>query len=235
MPTAVFDSLTTVSLNQAITSLVLFHYAQCFLLYSAHVLYTNTLPSLGSLSLCPLLSLTVYPLCVSISHYTAFDSLSLFPVLFSKFCPLCLYITLYRLLVLCHYVHCCLRQSANCVCLYHIIPPLILCHYAQCYLQNSVHCVSTSHCTVSWFSVTMSTALYDSLPTVCIYITLYVLRFSVTMPNVIFNILSTVSLHHTVPSLGSLSQCPLLSTTVCPLCVSTSHCTSFGSLSLCPM
>jgi len=176
----------------------------------------HTVPSLGSLSLCPLLSSTICKLCVSISHYTAFDSLSLCPVLSSKFCPLCLYITLYRLLVLCHYVHCSLRQSAHCVYLHHTVRPSVLCHYAQCNLQYSVHCLSTSHCTVSWFSVTMSTALYDSLPTVCIYITLHVLRFSVTMPNVIFNILSTVSLHHTVPSLGS---------TVCSLSVITSQCT----------
>jgi hypothetical protein len=33
------------------------------------------------------------------------------------------------------------------------------------------------------------------------------------------------SVHHTVPSVGSVSLCPLLSSTVCPVSISTSHCT----------
>jgi len=83
--------------------------------------------------------------------------------------------------------------------------------------------VSTSHCT-SVGSVTMYTAAIYSLSTLCQYVTLYrllVLRHYVHC-FLIWSI-HRLSLPHTVPSVGSVSLCPLLSYMVYPLSVITSH------------
>ena len=106
------------------------------------------------------------------------------------------------LLVLCHYVHLCILQSAT-VCLPDTLPSLVLCQYAHYYLQHTAHsrCAShwnsvcfvslcpvlsstvcplsviTSHCTVCWFCVAMSTVVFYSLSTVCQYLALYRLLF----------------------------------------------------------
>jgi hypothetical protein len=71
-----------------------------------------------------------------------------------------------------------------------------------CPLLNSTVCplsVSVSNSTVTWFFITMSTAV------------LY--------------ILSTVSVPHTILSVGSFSLCNPLSSAFCPLSVVTSHST----------
>jgi len=109
----------------------------------------------------------------------------------------CQYLTLYRLLVLCQYVQCCLLKAVHYLSVTHIVPSvgfvsicllskvcqdftlyrlLVLCQYVQCCFLQSVRCVSVPH---------------------------------------------------TVPSVGSVSLCPLLSSTVCPKLVRTSHCTLF--------
>jgi hypothetical protein len=165
-----------------------------------------------SLSLYLLLFFTVYPLSVSTSHSTA----------------------------LCHYVHCCLLQSVPCLSGPHTLlfcvtmstavfynPSLVcqyptlyysvslylplsstvcplsvstsLCtvvgHYIYCCLLQSAHCLSVSHSVL--VCVTISTDVFYSLSTVCIYLTLCT----------------------------SLSLYLLLSSTVSPLSVSTSHST----------
>jgi len=198
-------------------------------LQSVHCLSVpHTVPSVGSVSICPLLHSTFCPRSVSTSHRTVFGSVSLCPLLSSTVCPLsvstshctvcwfcvnmstaafyilstvCQYLTPYRLMVLYQYVHCCVST----VC------PLS---------------VSTSHCTVGWFYVTMSTAVFYSLSTVCQYHTLYSLLFLCHYVRCcLLQSVHCLSEPHTVLTVGSVSPCPLLPSTVCPLSVSTSHCT----------
>ena len=91
--------------------------------------------------LCPQLSITVSPLSVSTSLLTVSSfSVTLFTARFYKLSSV--YLTLYRLLFLCHDVHCCLLLS--------------------------VHPLSTSHCTVCCFCVMMSTAVSYFLFTHCL-------------------------------------------------------------------
>jgi hypothetical protein len=71
----------------------------------------------------------------------------------------------------------------------------VLCHYVHCCLLQSVHCLSVPH--IVLFCVIMYTAVFYSLSTVCQYLTLHC----------------------------SVSLCSLLPSRVCPLPVSTSHCT----------
>jgi hypothetical protein len=81
------------------------------------------------------------------------------------------------------------------------------------------------HFTISWFSVTLSTAVFYSLSSICQYLTLYI--FLVLCHYVhccLLQFVHCLSVPHTVPSVGSVSLCPLLASTVCPLSVSTSHC-----------
>ena len=144
------------------------HYVHCCLLQCVHSFFTtshctlcwfcvnmstaafyslsvpNTVPSVGSVSLSPLLPSTV-----------------------------CQYLTQYRLLVLCHYINCCLLQSVQCLSVHHTEPSVG--SVSLCPLLPSTVCpqsVSTSHSTVCWFCVTISTAAFYSLSNVCRYITL---------------------------------------------------------------
>jgi hypothetical protein len=174
-------------------------------------------------------------------------------VVFYSLSTVCQYLTMYRLLVLCHYDHCCLLQSVHCLSVPHTVPSVG--SVSLCPLLSSAVCplsVSTSHCTVCWFCVTMSTAVFYSLSTVCQYLTLYHLLVLCHYDHCCLLQLSTVchyltlyhllvlchydhcrllqsvhclSVPHTVPSVGSVSLCPLLSSTVCRLSVSTSHST----------
>jgi len=144
---------------------------------------------------------------------------------FHSLSTVCQYLTLYRLLVLCHYVHCCLLQSVHCLSVPHTLQSVG--SVSLCPLLSSTVCplsVSTSHCTVCWFRVTMSTAVFYSLSTVCQYLTLY--RLWVLCHYVHCGLLQPVhclSVPHTVLSVRSVSVCPLRSPTVCPLHVSNSH------------
>ena len=175
MSTAVFYSLSTLCQYLKLYGLMIMcHYVHCCLLQSVQRLSVpQNKPSVGSVSLYPLLSSKVFPLSVSTSHYTVCwfcvtKSTAVFYNLYAVF----QYLTLYRLLVLCHYFYCCLPQFVHCLS----VPPLyrlmVLCHYVHCYLLQTVHCLSVTH---------------------------------------------------TVPSVGSVSHCPLLPSTFCPLSLSTSH------------
>ena len=151
----------------------------------------------------------------------------------------CQYLTLYLSLVLCHYVHCYLLQSVHCLSVPHTVQSVhclsvphnvpSVSSVSLCPLLSSTVCplsVSNSHCTVCWFCVTMSSAVFYSLPTVYKYLILY--RLLVLCHYVHCCLLDSVhclSVAHTVPSVSSVSLCPLLSSLVCPLSVSTSHCT----------
>ena len=140
-------------------------------------------------------------------------------------CTACQYLTLYSLLVLCHYVHCFLLQSVHGLSVPHIGPSLgsvPLCPLLH--FTVSPMSVSTSHCTVCWFCVTMSNASFYSLSTVCQYLTFY--RLLVQCRCVHYFLLQSdhgLSVPHTVPSLGSVSLCPLLLFTVSRMSFSTSH------------
>ena len=131
--------------------LFLCHYVQCCLLQSFHCLSAPVIvPSVGSVSLSPLLPSTARPVCQ--------------------------YLTLYRLLVLCHYVHGCFLLSVHCLSVPHILPSIG--SVSLCPLLTSTVCplfVSISHGTVCSSCVSMSNATFYSVFTVCQYLSLYLL------------------------------------------------------------
>jgi len=142
--------------------------------------------------------------------------MSLCPLLSSKVSPLTRYNTVYRLLVLYHRVHCCHLQSVHCLSVPHTLPSV--CSVSLCPLLSSTVCplsVSTSHPTVCLFCATMPTAVFYSLSTVCQYLTPY--RLFVLCHYAHCCLLQSVhclSVPHTVPSVVSVSLCPLLFSTV---------------------
>ena len=108
------------------------------------------------------------------------------------------YLTLYRLLVRCHYLYCCILQSVRCLSVPHNV--LSFGSVSLCLLMSCTVCsmsVSTSQCTVCFV--------------LCHYVH-YCLLESV----------QCLSVRHNLPSVGSVSLCPLLPSTVCPWSVSTS-------------
>jgi len=136
------------------------HYVHCCLLQPVRCLSVPyTLPSVGSVSLCPLLSSTVSPLSVSTLHSTVcWFCITASTAVFYSLSIVCQYITLYRLLVLCHYVYCCLLQPVHCLSVPHTV--LSVGSVSLCRLLSSTVCplsVSTSHSTAFWFCITMST------------------------------------------------------------------------------
>jgi len=137
------------------------------------------------------------------------------------------YVTLYRLLILCHCVHCCLLHSANCLSVPHTVPSVD--SVSVCPLLPSTVCPrspSSSHCTVCWFCVTVFTAVFYILPTVCQYVTLYRLLILYQYDHCcLLQSVHCLPVPHTVPSVDSVSLCSLLSSTFCQLSVSTSLCT----------
>ena len=215
-------------------------------------LCAHTVMTLYSVSLCPLLYSSVCPLSVNISHCTLSCFLSLCPLHYFTFCPLPLHtshraicwfcvtmsnVFFYILPTVCHYrnvislysvslslllysrfcpsvyqyltstgslfnvtnVHCCLVPSFHCLSVPHTVPfvgsvSLFHCFFSRVCLPS----VSTSHCTVSL-------VLFH-------YVNCFLLLSFHGM-----------SVPHTVPSVGSVSLCPLLSSYVCPLSVSCQH------------
>jgi hypothetical protein len=183
-------------------------------------------PSLSFVSLCPLLSSGVCPLTVSICHSTVcLFCVTMSTVVFYSLSSLCQYISHYRLLFLCHYVHCCILQSVYFLPVTHtelsvvLLPLLALLSSKLCPLS-----VSTSHCTVFRFRVIMSTTVFYILSTVCQYLTLH--RLLVLCRYVHCCLLQSthcLSVPHIVPSVSSVSLCLLLTTTNGPLSVSISQ------------
>jgi len=110
------------------------------------------------MSLCPLLPSTICLLSVSTAHCTLCSFFVTMPtVIFFILSTACQYITLYRILVLCHYVHCCLLESST-VCRYvTLYNLLVMCLSVHCcvpqsflcpsvpHTQQSVHCLSVPH------------------------------------------------------------------------------------------
>jgi len=101
---------------------------------------------------------------------------------FYSLSTVCQYLTLYCLLVLSHYVHCCLLQSVHCLSVPHTVQSVG--SVSLCSLLSSTVCplsLSTSYCNVCLFCVTMSTAAFYSLPTVCQYLTLHLMSFAILL------------------------------------------------------
>jgi hypothetical protein len=162
---------------------------------------------------------SVQCLCSTVTWFCVTVWTALFYSLFN----VCQYLTKYSLLVLCQCVHCFLLKSVSnlhstvccfcvtmstatfyslsTVCQYHTLYPLLVpCHHVHRYLLHSVHWLSVRH-----------TVPYVGSVSLC--------------PLLSSRVLHWLSVRHTLPSLGSVSLCPLLCSTVCPLPVSTSHCT----------
>jgi len=151
----------------------------------------------------------------------------MFTAVFYSLSNVCQYLTLYSLLVLCHYVHCCLLQSVQCLSVTHTVQSVG--SVSLCPLESSTvfpKSVSTSHCTVSLFCETTSTAVFYNLSKVCQYHTIYsLLGMGHYVHCCLLQSVHGLSVPHTVQYVASVSLCPLLSSRVFPLSVSTSHCT----------
>jgi hypothetical protein len=170
---------------------------------------------------------TVCPLSVSTSHCTVFWlNVTVSTFVFYILSTVCLYLTLYRLLVLCHYVHCYLLHSAHCLSIPHTKASVG--SVSLCLLLSSTLCplsVSTPHFSVCWFCLTMFIAVFYGLSNVFQYLTLYHLFVFCHYVHCCFvQSAHCLSILHTVPSVGSVSLCPLLFSTVCPLSVNTTLC-----------
>jgi len=118
---------------------------------------------------------------------------------FYSLSEVCQYFSIYRLLVQCHFVHCCRLYSAYCLSVYHRVPSLV--SVSLCTMPSSTvfpmsvstspwtfRCfpvtisiavlysrsnVCTLYSTVSWFCITVFSALFYILTNVCQYLTLY--------------------------------------------------------------
>ena len=196
--------------------LVLCHYVHCSLLQSVHfLLVPQTIPSVGSVSLRPLQFPAVCPLSVSTSHCTVcWFCVPRSTAVSCSLSTLCQYLTLYRLLVLCPYVHCSFLQSVHSPSVPHTVPYVGSVSLRP--LQSSTVCplsVITSHCTVSWVCVTTSIAVFYTLSTLCQYLTLYRQQFCAIMSTADFYSLSTLCQYLTLYRLLALCHyvhCSLL-------------------------
>jgi hypothetical protein len=163
----------------------------------------------------------------------------------------CHYITVYHHMILSYCALCSLLQSLQCLMTPQILPSVIsVCSVLLCPLLSSTTCplsVSTWHWCVCCFCVTVSIDLFLlsthflSVP----YIFLSVGSFNMTIATYILSMTVSTLLHivsvschcvhccllqsllclsvpHIVPSVCSVSLCPLLISTVCPLSVSPS-------------
>jgi len=208
---------------------------------------------LCSVSLYPLLSSTVCPLSVSTSHFTVcwfcatmstavfysmstvcqyltlysrLCSVSLYPLLSSTVCPLSVITSHFTVCWFCATMSTAVFYSMSTVCQYLTLYSL-LCSVSLYPLLSSTVCplsVITSHFSVCWFCATMSTVVFYSLSTLCHYLALYSLLVLCHYVHCcLLQSVRCLSVPHTLQSVGSVSLCPLLSSTVCPLSVSTSH------------
>ena len=161
----------------------------------------HTVASLASESLCPLLSSTVLH-CLSECHTLLFlGSVPLCPLLFSLICPM--------------------SVSTS-----HFTVRWFCVSMSTAVFSVGPISVSTSNSTVSFFCVTVSNVLFYSPSNVCQNLTQYrLLVLCHCVHSSILHSAQCLSLRYTVPSVGPVSLCPQLHSTVCQLSASTSHCT----------
>jgi len=246
-PFSVSTSHYTVCLFCVTISTALFYPLQC-------PSVPNTALPVGSLSLCPLVTSTLCRMSVSKSQGTVFFSVVLSTVFYIRstavfyYLSLSQHITLYQLLVLCHYVHCCLVHCVHRLSVPHILLSLfsltqspllssriapisastskctVLCHYAHCCLLQSVQYLSEPHIVQSVFPVSLCPLLYSTVCPISVILHIVPSFGSVSQCLLLsFQSVHYLSVTRTVLSLYSVPQCPLLNSTVCPLCVSTTH------------
>jgi hypothetical protein len=181
--------------------LVLCHCVHCCLQKSVQCLWApHNTPYFCSVLLCPLFSSKICQLSVSTSHWN---------VCWSRY-----------------YFHCWLLESVHCLTVPYTVILLLLCHCVHCCPICSVH----SSVFISHYTVCCSMPLCSLLSS-----TLRPLSVS-TSQNVVFCSLhffhccllqsvQRLPVHHTALSLCSVSLCPMLSSKICSLFLSASHCT----------
>ena len=217
------------------------HYAHYYLQHTAHSRCASQWTSVCFVSLlvCPVLSSTVCPLSVITTHCTVlwfcvtvstvvFYSLSTVSTSHCTVCCFCVTINnavFYSLSVVCIpltippfcvTMSTCVFYNLSAACFLTMYNLFIL---SLCRVLNSTVCplsVRIWQCTVSWFCFTMSTPVSYGLPNICIHHTLP----SVVLCNYVhchfYLFVHTLSTSDCT-SVGSVSLCPLLSFTKCPL------------------
>jgi len=120
-----------------------------------------------------------------------------FTVFFYSLFNVCQYLTLYRLLVLCHYVHCSLLDSST-VCRYvTLYRPLFVCLSVHFCVPQSVHCLSVPHTVPSFEFVALCPLLSSTAyPWSLIISHLNFFGFCFTISTVVLYSLSTVCQYH---------------------------------------
>lgn len=139
------------------------------------LLVLDTGPSLVSLSLCPFLPPRVCPMFVRTSHFTVcWSCVTMRNAVFYSLCCVWYYFTQCRLKFMCHYVHYCPLHSFHCLSVPHTAPSVGSVSLPS--MLSSEFCpisVITSHVTVCWFCVSISTDAFKHLSTVCHHVTMY--------------------------------------------------------------
>jgi len=145
---------------------------------------------------------------------------------FYSLSSVCQYFTLY-LLFFCHYARLYFLQCVRCLFVPHIVPSGRLCHSVQWCFLLSLLCLLVDHSVPSYgsellcplFSSAVSPMSYStSYCTFC-----WFCLFCVTMSTAVFYILSTVCQYLNLYRLFSVLLCPLLTSTFCPLSVRKWH------------
>jgi hypothetical protein len=91
--------------------LILYRHVHCCLLLSVSI---SPCSALGSVSLCTLMCSTFCPLSDSTTHCTVpWFCATVSTAVFHSHFTVCRDLTMYRALILCHYVHCCLLHSVH--------------------------------------------------------------------------------------------------------------------------
>ena len=128
------------------------------------------------------------------------------------------------MLILCHYIHCCLLKSLECLSVPHKFPSLGF--LSLCPELFPIVCkmaVSTLNCTVRCFCLTMSPVVFYIMSTVCQEFLLYRLFFLCHyVSSFLLQYVHCNSVPHTVPSVGPVSLIPQLSSIVLH-CLSVRH------------
>jgi len=104
---------------------------------------------------------------------------------------------MYSLSVPCHYVHCCLLQSVQCLSVPHTVQIVGSVSLCLMLFLKSVHCLSVPHTVQSVGSVSLCPLLFSAVcPQSVNNSQCTVFRFRVTMSTAVFYSLSNVSTSH---------------------------------------
>ena len=199
----------------------------CLLLCVKYLSVHHNVLSYGSVLLCPLLSSAVSPVSYSTSHSTfrlfCLLCVTMSTAVFYIVSTVCQYLTLYRLFVLCYYVHCCLLQSVNSPSVRDTEVSVV--SVSLCLLLFSTVCPpsgSTSHFSACW-SFQYDYRYLHSSP--CLSVPHSIWFFSLSLYQRVSSRVSplSVSTSHCA-CVVSEALWPLTSSTVSPLSDKSSHC-----------